>query len=1284
MAKSAYQLWKEAKEKEKQRKAEGKIHFKEDSRATRLQTTLPQYTGQSKDKSYKWEGDLLKPLQIKKYGRSYNDKFDRWAKEQGMSAGQAQEYRRSMDFQEDRKPDSGRVGSGAMLQSELMDEILNDMTERMKKTSESYKQKAPSTEKGLNGLTGFLEDFNRKADESTKQAAKNSYNKGLSQTPKPASKKKKDTVLTNVKDFFTGKDTDNDGDRDGLLGAIDRFVLPISKGATEFLAPGNNERMIQNDIQKDGKLNNPVNKASLVNRGTETKVLNTTGALLAALTPYNTAYKGVDVAFNKIPKLAQTITNPYAQKAIKGAVAGGLAEGGISAANELVNSEAYDKKDHLKRIGMGAAGGAVLDPALYGAGKAISKGAETFAANTMKKLLPQNEQVANDLAELIRPEMLPPQPPMPKLTMSSVFENIVGYPPKTSTPAPIKPNTEAIAPLPLSTPGTKPIGPVSLKTIQPTKAISSMSREELQTVRQDLLNQMKSVKGNKQQAKALQEDLEQVEGLLMKLDLQHFGSTAEEVAENTIKHSEVPPAVNVVDEIQSIKDISQLQTKTTNIYEIADRLPSAMGDNIKRSLDAAKVKYTNQLKAETDELYNQVVKGLGIKKGSKQSALVQDFGEKTLAIKHLESRGIDPKTMSPQGLSMVNLEQLKLKAPDNWENIVRADKFFRETYGRLIDEVNAVRSRIYPNSPDKQVPKRQDYYHHFNELEGLEGLKNLFDSPANISPQLEGLSPFTRPSSKFQGFMQKRGNGGYKSDAVGGFLKYVKAASHSINVDPVIPVLRSTSKHLAEATEHTANANKIIEALNDHANDLAGKTNPVDRSVQGVAGRKTMKIITAINSRVKSNMILGNVGSLLAQTGSIPLGVAKAKQYIVPGLKNTMVQSFKELLHGNKSAPVYKSQFLKERFVDENFVRFDQKLIDQPKKLAVWAMSTVDKMSSRTIWNSMYAKAVKEKVKDPIKYADYETRKLIAGRGVGEVPLLQKANTTQVLAPFTLEVANQWKVLAEMIGKKDAAGVITYLVAAYGINQAYEHIRGSNVVFDPVDAILDGYKKGEGGAVKKSLNAAGSLVGETIGNIPGGSIGLQMLGATGVNTKEIFGDRNPSRFGAGLALGKAVKNPTYAVLPWGANQLNKAADGVKAMANGGVYKEDKILGFFENPNPMNNPKEELMYPIERDLLKDLKLVGFGPSATPEARSYYENERKPLTADQTMVYKFLEEEGLGDEFYDVIRVQETKASVKAKFTKIAKDMELSDDEKIAALEELLAEVRRDLPSGYVQR
>lgn len=225
-------------------------------------------------------------------------------------------------------------------------------------------------------------------------------NTGTNNTKKQ--KKNDEPFLTDVKNFFTGKDTDGDGDRDGLLGALDRFVLPISKGATEFIAPGNNERMIQNDLLKDGKLTNPVNKASLVDRGTETKVLNTAGTLLAALAPYGQAYKAADYGFNKLPKLANAVTNPYAQKAIKGAVAGGLAESGLSATNELFNSEANDMKDYALRTGLGVAGGAILDPALYGAGQAIRKGSEKYAANVMEGLLPKNEQVARGIAGTLK------------------------------------------------------------------------------------------------------------------------------------------------------------------------------------------------------------------------------------------------------------------------------------------------------------------------------------------------------------------------------------------------------------------------------------------------------------------------------------------------------------------------------------------------------------------------------------------------------------------------------------------------------------------------------------------------------------------------------------------------------------------------------------------------------------------------------------------------------------------------------------------------------------------
>ncbi len=706
---------------------------------------------------------------------------------------------------------------------------------------------------------------------------------------------------------------------------------------------------------------------------------------------------------------------------------------------------------------------------------------------------------------------------------------------------------------------------------------------------------------------------------------------------------------NMAKEIQKIKDISQLQVGTKNIYELTSKLPVKMGEAVKNALDAAKQNNISHLENLTKDLFNKIVSkdALGIKKGSKESAMVQDFGEKTLAKNYLKKRGIDPSKLSDVELSAVNLQQLKAIRPNDWKRFVEADKFFRKNYNQLIDQVNAVRSKIYPNNPEKIVPKRTDYYHHFNELQGMEGVKNLFDTPANIDPHLEGVSPYTQPKSKFQGFMQKRFNGKYKSDAVGGYLKYIKAASHSINIDPVIPVLRNTAKQLADATTESKNANKIIEALQDHANDLSGKTNPYDRLLQKLTGRKAFRIINAANSRVKSNVIVGNLASVLGQIGNVPLGIAKAKAFSAPGLADTLTQAANQILNKKDlSAPIYQSNFLKERYSNQFFSKFDQKILEQPKKLAVWMMETADKAGTNFVWNSMYRKGLSQGISDPVKFADTETRNIVAGRGVGEVPLLQKAKTTQILAPFTLEVGNQWKVLKNMVGQKDAIGLMTFLVASYGLNKAMEAIRGSGVSFDPIGAFQQGFQQKDGNLSDKTVNGAASTLGEVVGNIPFGNLLTNQVNSnakipmTNMKFADLFGSRNPNRFGSGLTVSKVVTDPLY-LLPFGASQIEKTYKGINAIRNNGVY----------------NKNRQLQFPVDQSIPKNLQILAMGPNATSEARDYYNNKRSPLSVKQTQIYQ-----QMGKPYYDQLMQERKQNTVNDKIKKIQKDSTLSPAEK----------------------
>lgn len=702
-------------------------------------------------------------------------------------------------------------------------------------------------------------------------------------------------------------------------------------------------------------------------------------------------------------------------------------------------------------------------------------------------------------------------------------------------------------------------------------------------------------------------------------------------------------------EIKKIKDIASPQVGTKNIYELADRLPKQLGDHLKKSLDTAKKNYVNHLEILTNELHDTVVKKLGIKSGSKESKLVQDFGEKK-----------------------ISLDELKRQSPHNWKNIVKADQYFRQKYDQLIEQVNHVRKQIYPNNPEKIVPKRKDYYHHFNELDGFEGVKNLFETPANIDPHLEGVSLYTKPKTKWQGFMQRRGLGPYKSDAVGGFVKYIKAASHSINIDPIIPVLRRTAKTLADATTESKNANKIIQSLEMNAGDIAGKTNPYDRLLQLSIGRKGERILNWVNSRVKGNMVLGNLSSALGQLGNIPLSIGKAKTHSVPGLLDTIGQTTREIFHGDKTAPIYQSNFLKERYTDSLFRRFDQKLIQQPRRLAVWMLETADKSGTRFTWNSMYQKGLKEGVSDPIKYADYETRKLVAGRGIGEVPLVQKSKTAQIFMPFTLEVGNQWKVLRKMVGEKDATGIITALVASYGLNKAIEQLRGSGVSFDPIDAIIEGYQKKDGNITDKLLNASASLTGEVVGNIPGGNMLTQMVDTnknvpfTDIQYKKLFGERNPNRFGTGLTLGKVANDPAY-LLPFGASQIRKTTKGIDTAINGGVYKNRN------NFIPFTGDKVQLQYPVKNDVINNLQLALMGTSSVPQARDYYYNNRQPLSEKQTNMYNQMGTNEQKQSYYDNLMNIRKSQTIKEKINNMQKDKNLSPQKKQEELLRLMKEL-----------
>lgn len=752
---------------------------------------------------------------------------------------------------------------------------------------------------------------------------------------------------------------------------------------------------------------------------------------------------------------------------------------------------------------------------------------------------------------------------------------------------------------------------------------------------------------------------------------------------NNIASNAAQTAKEAVEKAPAKKDISGFQAYTTDVYRnfeqvFGDDFPAVKKD-ILDPFDNAKKAKTIEDRQLMADLKKSIVDKFNIQKGSKESALIQQYGEKRLSKEAL--------------INAVGETRAK--------DIMEADEWFRSEYNKLIDEINEARAKIYPNvenniqdtknkiakyidtiqtktkeletaNPDtkkyenlqrqisnlkdrvnrnqdllqsdelwrgKRILKREDYYRHFNELSNdFEGLKNIFETPSQISPSLAGISEYTKPNAKFLSIAQRRGQGKFTDDAVGGFLDYINAATYAKHIDPQIPNFRRLEKDLAESTMESVNMNHFLEYLKDFTDDLAGKTNPADRFVQKIipGGRTTFKALNWLNSRVKANTILGNLSSSLSQIANIPQGIAYVKnpEHLAKGAGKFMASIF-----GKGDAALYKkSGFLLERYSDNIARQFDTKLLDQPKKAAAWMLGALDEVGTKSIWSSVYQKGLADGVKDPIKYADDVTRKLVAGRGIGEVPLLQKSKIMQLVAPFTLEVNNLWKVQKDFIKAKDFGGLAMLYLANFALNKGMEEVRGDGVVFDPIQAIYEALSEED----LTALERAGRLGGEVLSNVPLGSTAASLYPEYGVNNEfvslptreKLFGRNDPTRFGGGLLVAKGIQDPLYKIAPpFAGGQIKKTVQAGQdlALLPKAKKEEGKLLPKLERqvmPASYSNTRQgdRLRTTIDPTPGSTAKGLLFGRGAIPELKKYYESGKTPFGTKQTENFKKLVDKG----------------------------------------------------------
>ena len=755
-------------------------------------------------------------------------------------------------------------------------------------------------------------------------------------------------------------------------------------------------------------------------------------------------------------------------------------------------------------------------------------------------------------------------------------------------------------------------------------------------------------------------------------------------------------------DVTKLKDIGPVKAQHFDLFRIVSEV---FGGNLLKGkgtkakelildpLDASKGAMTNFERQYASELKQNVV-SRGIRAGSKESALLQDFGEGVMSEANLKKlyperyremltaeRAAKQVARTPEEREAIRnfrrdyledipftVDDLKKLRPGDWQKFVEAEQWFRQQYDTLRDSVNKVYEEVYAHAPEvlteKLVPYRKDYFRHFRETgDSFADVMAMMETPANINPALVGKSEIMRPRSRWLSFAQRRGDGEYTKDAVGGFADYLRSSAYHIHITPHIGRLKALGENLAGATGETKNLNNFIQILQRHEQALAGKTHIFDRQIQEYVGRGPFRLLNRVNNRVRANSILGNAGTLVAQATHIPMAIAQGKQHAAPAtvdMMRSLLGEMKGAAKGIRSTfddPVLKSNFMNERYKSSIYRQFEHGFFRKGVNKAGAVLEFCDRLASTFTWHTMYRKAVAQGLENPIKWADDWTRGITAGRGIGEVPYALQSQMSRLVIPFQIEVNNIILVHRDL-AKHDKVGLGMLAAASWLFNRFSEETRGSKLMPDPIMAIGEAAKMmmDEENDINNRFKRAGyRLGGEVLTSIPGGQhIGAALVPDANVR-REYFGAADPTRYGTGLLARQAFSDPVYKILlPFGGGQVKKTIGGATALIDEGVYNRDGT---------------KLSYPVNPDAGNAMKALIFGKYATREGRKYFSESQRPLSEKQTAEYKQMVKAGMKPEkVYGDMQKQRQVDAVDKKIKEVM-DSNMPVNDKVNKIREL---------------
>ena len=767
--------------------------------------------------------------------------------------------------------------------------------------------------------------------------------------------------------------------------------------------------------------------------------------------------------------------------------------------------------------------------------------------------------------------------------------------------------------------------------------------------------------------------VEEAEKYPDRVDLQFFAEKAREAIEK-LSRQQVRQAIMEETGVESynLDDVNKISKAKMNFTtpirviekifnkETANKINENFFKPIKHN-EAERIRRLNKERAD--------IKELDIKPGSAEDAAIQKYGEG----EYVDENGLTiPYT----------LENLKRDFPDTWQKLQNATNVIRNKYDTYLEEINEV---LKDNGYDP-IPKRKDYFRHFEELNDLFSILGVPTKVDDIPTDLNGMTADLKPGKQFfANALQRKGNkttysaikgiDGYLDGAMN-ILYHTKDIQKLRTLDKYIRDTYGASKGLSEASTMTdeqkaKRINQINEGhlsefaawLTEYTNALAGKKSRLDRGIEEMFGRKAYKYLNLIKKQVGANMTGLNVNSALSNFISVTQAAPKTnKKALVKGTIDTVKNIFEN------DGFIDKSDFLTTRFgADKLAKNWWQKAGDVGQIF----MSGTDYFTANLITRSKYQEFLDKGYTEAeaIKKADEFADRLMAGRGKGDLPTAFESKSLGIVTQFQLEVTNQLdsifydtlhedyaaesnSKLAKEHPKFYNAASATFILGqifalAFLYNEGKEELTGTEGgALDPIGTIADAMKYLTDENLSKP-EAIAKIVEDIANQLPFASI---ITGGGRLPIKEAFPDLLSVLQGE-AKLGDEMWKLTNLLLPTGGGQVKKTTQGLSTFAKGGSYTKDA------------EGKDKLKYPVEQTPSNAIKSALFGKWATPGAKDYIDRGFKPLSANQTEAYEKAMKAGISsDDFfkaYDATRGIESDKDRNGKTIENSKSKKLKE-------------------------